>query len=204
MESTEARYQAGRATPGTPGTLGTPETFGKVATDGEQGESRDREDSGTSPASWESRPLILLVAHILQTYHEPLRRELPELRRMAEQVEGEHAASEACPRGLARHLASVHESVLSHLEKEEQILFPLIIAGRGAMAHGPIQVMEMEHGDHLDNLLITRRLAGDFEAPAGAGAVWRQLYDRLQQLETDLAEHIRLENEVLFPRALCE
>jgi len=155
-------------------------------------------------ASWESKPLALLVQHILERYHESLRRELPELRQMAAKVEEKHADKPSCPQGLAHHLDAIHEAVLSHLAKEEQILFPMILAGRGPHAVGPIQVMEFEHQEHGANLARTRELTSDLTAPPEACATWRALYLRLGELENDLMDHIHLENHVLFPRALCE
>ena len=138
---------------------------------------RSIRETGVVPVvSWEGRPLAELVAHILETYHQPLRLELPALGEMAALVEEKHADKPSCPKGLARHLESIHEAVLSHLEKEEQILFPLILAGRGSQAHGPIQVMETEHVDHGVNLARMRALTHDFVPPPEACATWKALY----------------------------
>lgn len=163
-----------------------------------------RHQPADTEESWEGRPLAALIQHILQRYHEPLRAELPELMEMARTVEEKHAENAVCPHGLARHLENIYEAVLSHLAKEEQILFPIIVSGMGGQAQGPIQVMETEHDDHGANLAITRRLTHDFSAPEEACPTWKALYLRLAQLEADLMDHIHLENSVLFPRALCE
>ena len=88
--------------------------------------------------------------------------------------------------------------------KEEQILFPLIKAGRGAAAAPPIQVMELEHVEHAETLRRTRALTTNLVAPAEACPTWQALYLRLVQMEAELMEHIHLENNVLFRRCLCE
>lgn len=155
-------------------------------------------------ASWQQRPLSELIDFILDRYHASLRRELPELCRMAAKVEETHGAKPSCPHGLAALLDAAHEAVLSHLEKEEQILFPMILGHRGAHASGPIQVMEHEHHQHGANLERIRELTDGLTAPREACATWQALYLRLGELEADLMEHIHLENNVLFPRALCE
>jgi regulator of cell morphogenesis and NO signaling len=162
-------------------------------------------EDATIPESprWHERPLSELVAHIVGFYHRRLRETLPDLRAMAEKVESRHADKASCPRGLAAHLEAIHGSVLDHLEKEEQILFPMILAGHGARAQGPIHVMELEHDDHRANLERTRALTADLTAPGEACTTWRALYLGLQQLEQELMEHIHLENNVLFPRALA-
>lgn len=159
--------------------------------------------SADGPA-WDIRPAAELVAHIVERYHEDLRRELPDLVALATKVEDRHADKASCPRGLKDHLAQIHSSVLEHLAKEEQVLFPLILSGNGPFAGGPVHVMEMEHRDHARNLQRTRELTHDFVAPPEACASWQALYLRLAQLESDLMEHIHLENNVLFPRALRE
>jgi regulator of cell morphogenesis and NO signaling len=164
--------------------------------------TRETPESQTDEASWNERPLDELVAFIVNRYHQALRRELPELVALAAKVEDRHAGKAGVPAGLADHLRLVHAAVLEHLEKEERILFPMILAGRGGNAAGPVQVMEHEHRDHGANLARIRELAGDFTPPEAACTSWRALYLRLHALEGELMEHIHLENNVLFPRAL--
>jgi len=69
---------------------------------------------------------------------------------------------------------------------------------------GPVQVMETEHADHKKNLETLRTLTAGFQPPTEACVTWRALYLGLQQLEQELMEHIHLENNVLFQRALAE
>jgi regulator of cell morphogenesis and NO signaling len=152
---------------------------------------------------WDERPLAALVEHIVDFYHARLRAELPELVALARKVETRHADKASRPAGLAQHLAGVHEAVLDHLAKEEQVLFPQLLAGRGAYAAAQIQTLELEHDDHARGLARTRALTADLVAPPEACASWRALYLRLGQLEAELMEHIHLENNVLFRRALC-
>ena len=153
---------------------------------------------------WSTRPLAELVDHIIERYHDALRRDLPILVALARKVERVHAAKPTRPAGLTAHLERVHGAVVSHLDKEEGILFPLIRAGRGATAYMPIRVMMQEHEDHGENLRRTRELTNGLTAPPEACPSWRELYRGLSQLEAELMQHIHLENYVLFPRALEE
>ena len=66
----------------------------------------------------------------------------------------------------------------------------------------PVRVMMQEHDDHGASLRRLRELATDFVPPPEACATWRALYAGLEKLEAELMEHIHLENNVLFPRAL--
>jgi regulator of cell morphogenesis and NO signaling len=165
---------------------------------------QEQESSRGESPDWSTRPLDQLTRFIIEHYHEPLRNELPELVALAEKVERRHADKDSCPSGLAAHLRAVHEAVLMHLEKEEQVLFPMIAGGSGSHAGGPIHVMEDEHHEHAHNLRRTRELAHDLVPPEEACTSWRALYLRLEELEAELMEHIHLENNVLFRRALCE
>lgn len=153
---------------------------------------------------WDKRPLPEVIHHIVDFYHRGLREELPMLIEMAGKVELRHADKPTCPHGLRQHLAFIYQSVLDHLDKEEQVLFPMILAGRGSRAAAPINMMEVEHDDHGKSLVELRRLTSDFTVPAEACPTWRSLYSTLQDFEAELMEHIHLENNVLFRRALCE
>ncbi len=152
--------------------------------------------------AWETQPPAAIIEFILHRYHEPLRRDLPVLVSGARRVEAESAQSPLCPVGLADHLEQILTAVESHLAKEEKILFPLILAGRGGSAFMPIKVMMAEHEDHVASLARTRALAHDFALPTDASEAWRSLYLDLQRLEDDLNRHIQLENNVLFTRVM--
>ena len=160
----------------------------------------ERETAAVPAPAFESSDA--LIDHIVEHYHEPLRRELPELIAMAKRVELRHDDKAACPRGLVAHLADMHTGLLEHLGKEEQILFPMIRSRAGLGARGPISVMQRDHDDHGASLRHIRDLTAELSPPEGACATWRALYLRLSELESDLMDHIHLENNVLFPRAL--
>jgi regulator of cell morphogenesis and NO signaling len=152
---------------------------------------------------WDERPVAELVHHIVDFYHQRLRVELPELLSLAAKVERRHAEKASCPRGLRAHLEEAYPAVVEHLAKEEQILFPMILAGRGRMAAGPVHVMEAEHDDHAESLRKIRRLTDDLRAPEEACPTWQALYLRLTGFEAELMDHIHLENNVLFRRVLA-
>jgi len=151
---------------------------------------------------WDERPLPEVIDHILAQFHEPHRRELPRLLEMARKVEEVHADKSTCPHGLAALLDRMSEEMELHMQKEEQVLFPLLRNGQGRMAAMPIQVMEEEHRDHGKNLERLRDLTDDYTPPPEACDTWKALYLGLAELERELMEHIHTENNILFPRAL--
>ncbi len=159
-----------------------------------------RSDQPTPP--WEEMPLVQLVEHILVTFHEPHRQELPRLIGLARKVDHAHSAHPDRPVELVRHLEEMLAAMEEHMQKEEQVLFPMIVAGRGRQASMPVQCMEAEHRDHGANLERLRAMACDYSPPADACNTWRALYLGLAEFERELMEHVHLENNVLFPRAL--
>jgi regulator of cell morphogenesis and NO signaling len=132
----------------------------------------------------------------------PLRPEIARLREMAHKVEQVHADKASCPRGLAAHLDGAAQAIEDHLRKEEEVLFPMIVSGDSSFLRMPVQMMVMEHEDHGESLRRTRFLTHDFTIPDEACTTWRALYLGLEQLERDLMDHIHLENNVVFPKAL--
>ena len=156
-----------------------------------------------SAERWHERPLEDLVTHIVDFFHVRLRAELPELAALARKVEARHADKASCPRGLTAHVETIAAELLPHMMKEEQILFPAIRAGWGPRALGPIRVMEAEHRDAALQLERTRVLTNGLVAPAEACTSWQALYLRLDAFEAELMQHIHLENNVLFARALA-
>lgn len=153
------------------------------------------QDSGET--DWRGAGTTNLIGHILTRYHAVHREQLPELIRLARRVEQVHGARPHCPNGLADALAAMQQELESHMQKEEQILFPLLGAGTTAVG-GPVAVMRFEHDQHGEALARLEALAQNFETPAGACNTWQALYRGLRQFREDLMQHIHLENNILF------
>ncbi|MDX9857919.1 MAG: iron-sulfur cluster repair di-iron protein [candidate division Zixibacteria bacterium] len=152
---------------------------------------------------WDTRPLDKLIQHILDTYHRPLDEELPRLQQMAARVlEVHHDKDPGRLTELVDVYAGLKTELEDHMAKEEQILFPMILRGQGALTNGPIAVMEHEHESVGIALRRLRELTDDFEVPLEACNTWRALWKGLEALEQSLHVHIHLENNILFPRAL--
>jgi len=152
---------------------------------------------------WGQAPLEDLVQHILVAYHGPLKEELPRLESMARKVLEVHGDKD--PETLSEVVevyAGLKAELSQHMVKEEQILFPMIEQGQGAMAGGPVSAMKHEHDSAGAALRRLRELTKDYQVPPGACNTWRALWHGLAALEESLHQHIHLENNILFPRAL--
>jgi regulator of cell morphogenesis and NO signaling len=144
-----------------------------------------------------------LIDLLLTNYHEPLRQELARLDGMAQKVWRVHAEVDGERlRNLAVAVAELQDDLLPHMHKEEQVLFPMIEAGHGTMAVGPISVMQRDHDTTGGILRRIRELTNDFKVPGDACMTWRALWTSLERLEQAIHEHIHIENNVLFPKAL--
>ena len=151
---------------------------------------------------WNTADLASLIQHILSNFHKPLRDGLPRLEAMLAKVTGEHLDKDARLSELRSTFGAMKAELESHMMKEEQILFPLVVSGQGNFAGGPISVMEQEHDSATAALKKIRELTDGFQAPEGACATWCELLQGLEHLERETHQHIHLENTILFPRAL--
>jgi regulator of cell morphogenesis and NO signaling len=161
-------------------------------------------DSGVDLERWNEAELDSLIDHILVTYHRPLEEELPRLEFMARKVFRVHG--ERQPEmlgGILSTLLALKGELESHMSKEEQVLFPMIRQGQGGGAGAPVSVMEHEHESAGKALQRLRELTDGYETPEGACNTWRALWAGLADLETSMHQHIHLENNILFPRALA-
>ena len=157
-----------------------------------------------SDVRWDEKPLDELIDHILSAYHRPLDEELPRLEAMARKVSQVHHDKD--PQRLSEMLKVFLElkaELQQHMAKEEQILFPMIRQGQGAMAGAPVSMMMQEHDAAGEALRQLRSLTDDYTPPAEACNTWRALWHGLGDLETQMHQHIHLENNILFPRALA-
>lgn len=154
-------------------------------------------------ARWDKAPLGDLIRHVLERHHVPLELELPRLDGLVRKVARVH--HERDPQGFDRLVAlweALRDDLEPHMLKEERILFPAILAGRGRDVGGPVSVMHADH-EHLGGILVAlREVTHDYTPPADGCGSWRALFQGLSDLEADLKLHIHLENNVLFPRAL--
>ncbi|HEY8535582.1 MAG TPA: DUF542 domain-containing protein, partial [Vicinamibacterales bacterium] len=81
------------------------------------------------PANWQEAPLGMLIDHIQRRYHNVLREELPRLARMLDRVvtrHGEQLPDTLLP--LRDTFRSFQQELLSHMQKEDTVLFPAIRA----------------------------------------------------------------------------
>ena len=161
------------------------------------------------PRDWRQEPLHRLIAHIVTTYHDRLREDLPRLEAMAAKAAKAHAAKAPYFAHLGDVIGELSADLNDHMHKEECVLFPAIAGLENGERHHaawlqqPITVMEQEH-DRAGGLLAElRRATHQYAIPDWGCATVRALHQGLEDLEASMHVHVHLENNVLFPRALA-
>jgi regulator of cell morphogenesis and NO signaling len=163
-------------------------------------------------ASWDPSAL---VSYIVSNHHTYVRESLPTLLAHTEKLAGVHGERHPELKEIARIIEAVAEEMTSHMFKEEQILFPFIVATDAARKQGqrpplapfgtvanPIEMMEMEHESAGNAMARIRQLSAGYQPPADACTTWRVCLQELEAFENDLHAHVHLENNILFPKAL--
>jgi regulator of cell morphogenesis and NO signaling len=170
---------------------------------------------GPDATDWNTAPLETLAAHIVSRHHAYVRAELPRIEQFAQKVVSRHGADRPELPRIQQLVTALAEELLQHLAKEEAILFPYVtnlersLATCGPRSLGcfgtvrnPIQVMMAEHDAAGAILAEIRKLSLDFTPPEGACPTYCGFYQALSEFESDLHQHIHLENNILFPRAI--
>jgi len=165
---------------------------------------------------WTQTSLGELADHIERTHHAFMKQQMPRLVGLLDKTLQTHGHRHGhMLKKLKNAFISLKTDIDMHLVKEERILFPLIRQmdayrqGQGpvpdvhcgTVAH-PIGQMEFEHEQAGRFLARIRTITSDFQLPDEACETFHALYEGLRDLEADLHEHIHLENNVLFPKAV--
>ena len=168
-----------------------------------------------SALEFQNISLPQLIKHILDTHHVFTKSEMDRLQLLTDKVLAAHGGNHTELVHLNELLTRLCADLKPHMFKEEQILFPYIVALAEAANQNrpvpfapfitvnyPIRTMMKEHDTAGQILREMRALTSDYKVPADACISYRTLYEALENLEKDLHQHIHLENNMLFPRAL--
>jgi regulator of cell morphogenesis and NO signaling len=165
---------------------------------------------------WQIKPLATLIAHIQNTHHKYTREEIARLGPLFTKVCSVHSKNHPELLRIYDLVQGLAQELNAHLMKEEMILFPYITRMEAAVmqnepiarppfgsVQNPVSMMEHEHDSAGNALRAMREAANGYSAPADACVSYQTLYKALADFEADLHQHIHLENNVLFPRAVA-
>jgi regulator of cell morphogenesis and NO signaling len=165
---------------------------------------------------WQTEPLSELIEHIKKSHHKFIQGEAARLGPLFDKVCAVHGENHPELERLRAIFDELVEELATHLMKEEAVLFPYIVRLEEAAiekapvvpppfgnVRNPVAMMIEEHADAGADLHELRRESSDYSAPPDACITYRTLYAALADFELDLHQHIHLENNVLFPRAIA-
>src|SRR4030095_13891279 len=149
--------------------------------------------------------------HIVGKHHVFTREELSHIDLLVRKVCSVHEARHPELATLRDTFCRLAGSVIPHMMKEENVLFPYVASlERGLEQNAPpipppfltvrypIRMMMVEHEDAGALLQEIRRLTSDYTPPPDGCVSYKTLYTALANLESDLHQHIHLENNILF------
>jgi len=178
-------------------------------------EAAGKHGTGTEAENWNEQSLASLISHIVEKHHAYCREEGSRLHPLLAKVVSKHSECHPELAQVQEHFTSLRNELSMHLMKEEQMLFPYIIRLEDAAmhksapprapfetVHNPVRMMVQEHDDAGNLVKEIRGLTRNFTAPEDACTSFKALYQGLEAFEADLHQHIHLENNLLFPRAV--
>lgn len=175
--------------------------------------SGEAEQNGNNFDNWN---LDFLADYIVNTHHDYVRTNVPFITELASKVASVHGKQHPELVKVADIFNRLGKDLRLHLVKEETIVFPFIKGlllnektGKNSPAKAfdsiqtPTQMMELEHEQAGDDLAEIRNLTRDYTLPEDACTSYTVLFKKLQQFENDLFNHVHLENNILFPKAIA-
>ena len=165
--------------------------------------------------NWSAEALTSLAAHIVDTHHVFTQQELQRLTQLLAKVCAVHGENHPELLQLQTLFARLVQDLVPHMLKEEQVLFPYITRMEEAVnqqrpvpppffgtVRNPVRMMMMEHDTAGEVLREIRQVTNNLTVPPDACISYQTLYQALAAFEEDLHQHIHLENNILFPRAI--
>jgi regulator of cell morphogenesis and NO signaling len=156
-----------------------------------------------------------LADYIVQEHHTYVKNAMPFIMELAAKVAKVHGHYYEELIQIEQLFLGVAQELKLHMLKEEQILFPFIKEIEKKLKDGkkpenalfgsvqnPIRMMEMEHESAGEAMRRINDLSNNYTLPEEACNSYRVLYASLQEFEENLHQHVHLENNILFPKAI--
>lgn len=158
--------------------------------------------------------LDFLIDFILNTHHEYVKANSPLLLEYSEKVNNAHGSQHPEVSQINKLTIDLIAELTPHLKKEEKILFPyikklLVLKSKnkqfqpdGFTVQNPIKIMNKEHDAAGDIIKKIALLSNNFTVPEDACNTFKAFYAKLEEFQNDLFNHVHLENNILFPKAI--
>ncbi len=145
-----------------------------------------------------------LVDYIVNVHHNYVKENMEIINEFAEKVATVHGHHAPETIEIATLFSSLINELNSHLEKEENILFPAIKLKASDKNYqydkNVIGILEDEHEHAGEIVKKITLLSNNFTTPDWACNTFKALYFKLDEFINDLYQHIHLENNILFSK----
>ena len=171
--------------------------------------------AASAARDWQALSQAELITHIVDKHHTFTREELVRLEALLAKVSGVHGQNHPELFHIQDQFGKLRGELEPHMLKEESVLFPYIVRMEEAAVanqtlprppfrtvQNPVRVMMAEHDAAGYILGRMREASSDYAVPPDGCISYKTLYSALTGLEVDLHQHIHLENNILFPRAV--
>lgn len=170
----------------------------------------------TASPNFKRWSLDLLADYIEKKHHRYVRSKISELNAYLEKICNAHGQNHPELFEIQELFTASAKELVSHMQKEEKILFPVIRAmaeseidstvniQRAAFGtvENPISAMMHEHDNEGERFRKIAALTNNYSPPADACNTYQVTFALLKEFEDDLHQHIHLENNMLFPKAV--
>lgn len=156
-----------------------------------------------------------LITYIIDTHHSYVKRVMPVIQAHVQKISKVHGGNHPELKEVEFLFNKISGDFTAHLQKEELVLFPYIIAMERAFAEGvtppksvfgtvknPIKMMEFEHETAGEETERIKELTQHFTPPADGCTTYRVTLQELNEFVRDLHKHVHLENTILHPKAI--
>lgn len=150
-----------------------------------------------------------LIDHIVTVHHQYVRANLRPILRYLSKIDLKHGERYPYINEVLSCFSRLSDEMESHMQQEEDILFPLMrnIANNDDMSDSSdlqslITSMEQEHSTAGELLEKIRTLTGNYNVSDNACTTFRLTMKLLEEFESDMHQHVHLENHILFPKAI--
>ena len=161
-------------------------------------------------------PIDFLADYLVHVHHAYMKEALPSLHDHLTKFVAGHRKKFPYLDELQLQFMKLYKQMPAQLKQEEEVLFPYVkrinraYSGKEPYAEllvrtlrKPIARMEEEQKQTEELLASFRQLTNHYTAGEEACVSHRVTFLKLQELDQDLVQHMRLENEILFPRAIA-
>jgi len=163
-----------------------------------------------------SFPIDLIIEYLKHAHFLFIKHKLPYIAKIVESFKAEQETYKQIERDLKMVFPLFVEDFIHHIYEEEDTLFRYIRAleraSKGSyiptrlfylIEKHSVQKFAMDHEVHDHEMEGIRKITKDYQVRPDTPLQIKVIYNELKEFEKSLTTHARIENEILFPKAMA-